>query len=694
MLLDWIHEFDYLRWFFGQVGEVFCYTGTTGTLDVEVEDYAEVLLRFDAGVVANVHLDYLQRTYRRSCEIIGAEGVLIWDYIAQTVTCYGRTDRQVEVFTEQIDTERNQMFLEERMNGEGVFRSVSVIADMALSYEGSYDLALATVEAAAEAHAGAINFQIFLADELAVPGYHYYPLYTRLELPPERWASLITHAHQRGLKVTANVFGAATAMWLAEAGVDAFKVHAADVGNRPFLQRIGALGKPVLLSAGGSTLGEISHALRVLQQHGAPEVALLAGVQNTPTAVDDTHLARIRLLKERFGLPVGYADHLDADAPLAPVVPLLAIAAGADFVEKHITLARALKRGDYVSALNPDEFAEFVLRLHEARRCVGVPGGDLGEGELSYREGMKKRVVARRSLEAGHALREEDLTLLRTDEPSDLWTLEHAVGRAVSRTISQYGSIGERDLSARPDALKRLVAVLLCRASSSRLYAKPLQRVGDKTILEHLIGQIRLIPRLDEIILAISEGPANAGFVKLANQLDLDYVIGDEEDGLSRMLRAAEFARADTVFRVTTENPFLHIENINQLIETHAERQSDLTYCDRLPEGTFSELVELSALRRSYERGTRRHRSAWVNLYIREHPEQFRIATLLPPEELQRPEIRLTVDYPEDLIVARKVYEAFDGRMPIPIRSIIRFLDEHPEIKAINQGLEVGALPV
>src|SRR5439155_1318355 len=74
---------------------------------------ADVLLRFDYGAVANVHLDYLQRTYRRACDFIGEDGVIAWDYIAQSVTVYGKEDRRIEVFQESINTERNQMFVDE-----------------------------------------------------------------------------------------------------------------------------------------------------------------------------------------------------------------------------------------------------------------------------------------------------------------------------------------------------------------------------------------------------------------------------------------------------------------------------------------------------------------------------------------------------------------------------------------------------
>jgi len=113
VILDSVHEFDYLRWLFGEVMEVFCYAGKVSDLDIDTEDHAEILIRFASGMTANVHLDYLQRTYRRSCEFIGEDGVIVWDYIGQTVSLYGKEDRHVEMFLESINVARNQMFIDE-----------------------------------------------------------------------------------------------------------------------------------------------------------------------------------------------------------------------------------------------------------------------------------------------------------------------------------------------------------------------------------------------------------------------------------------------------------------------------------------------------------------------------------------------------------------------------------------------------
>lgn len=113
VILDSVHEFDYLRWLLGEVSEVFCFAGTVGSMEIDTEDNADVLLRFSSGVVATLHLDYLQRTYRRSCELIGEEGVIVWDYITQKVSVFGKEDRHKEVILESINVERNRMFIDE-----------------------------------------------------------------------------------------------------------------------------------------------------------------------------------------------------------------------------------------------------------------------------------------------------------------------------------------------------------------------------------------------------------------------------------------------------------------------------------------------------------------------------------------------------------------------------------------------------
>ena len=113
ILLDAIHEFDYLRWLFGEVCEVVGTVERLSTLQIDAEDYAEVTLRFVSGVIAQLHLDYLQRSYRRNCEVIGERGVIVWDYIERRVTLHTEEPDRWQGFGEPIDYNHNEMFVEE-----------------------------------------------------------------------------------------------------------------------------------------------------------------------------------------------------------------------------------------------------------------------------------------------------------------------------------------------------------------------------------------------------------------------------------------------------------------------------------------------------------------------------------------------------------------------------------------------------
>lgn len=111
IILDGSHEIDYVRWFAGEIKEVTCFADTLGSLDVDVEDTAEILLRTDHGIIAEIHLDFIQRVYSRTCKIIGTQGTLIWDYSENAVKLYSAERKQWKTFL--VQTEPNEMYLEE-----------------------------------------------------------------------------------------------------------------------------------------------------------------------------------------------------------------------------------------------------------------------------------------------------------------------------------------------------------------------------------------------------------------------------------------------------------------------------------------------------------------------------------------------------------------------------------------------------
>ena len=234
----------------------------------------------------------------------------------------------------------------------------------------------------------------------------------------------------------------------------------------------------------------------------------------------------------------------------------------------------------------------------------------------------------------------------------------------------------------------KIAVVIPCRLESERLFGKQMQIVGNKIILQHLLQNLKKSKLIDAIILAISEKPSNFPLIEFCKNNKLNYFIGSECDVLKRLIGAAKKVKADSILRVGSENPFIYHEGVDKLIQKHIEGDYDLSTYSDLPLGSSFELIKLSALERSHKLGNKIHRSEYSTLYIDKNPTKFNILRVTPPKSLRRPELRLTVDAPEDLILSRKIYEGLDGKHKrISLGRIIKFLEKHPEIKKINSKI-------
>ncbi len=555
---------------------------------------------------------------------------------------------------------------------------------MANSHEGNLSIAKKITQAASDSGADGIKFQKFAANELAEPSHEYYSLYRKLEMKTSEWSNLISFAKSKRLKVFVDIFGIKSIKEFSKFKIDGYKIHSADVTNPLILNHFSNETIPVLLSVAGSLPNEIDNALKLLNKT-PKEIILMHGFQGYPTKLEDLNLSRIQNLKTKFGLPVGLMDHLSGDSQMALYAPLLGIAMGAQIIEKHLTLDRSLKGLDYYSALNPDEFSSLVSYVKMTKKSFGTSKFDLTKNEIKYRLMHKKNPISKKLIKKGTFLSYNQFNYLRSKQKvSAVMDFEKKI---LFKNL-------KKDTILTEDYLKKsskIAAVIACRVDSSRLFAKPLQLVNGIPIISLLINQLKTSKRIDEIVLAISENPGNEFFVNFAKRNNIKFVTGDDTDVLKRLIKGAEYVNANIIFRITAENPFIYWEGIDDVIDSHISKKSDFTVVEDVPLGCGYEIINLDAFRKSHDKGAKRHRSELCSLYIFENQNKFKIQKYMPPKIFQRPEIRLTVDNPQDLWVVRIISDnlQLNGK-PVKIKQIISFLDSHPKVLKINSGIPVG----
>lgn len=563
---------------------------------------------------------------------------------------------------------------------------VFVIAEMANAHEGELGKAKKITLAAAKAGANAIKYQKFTANELAEPNHELYSLYKKLEMSKKEWSVLIKFAKKCGLEVFVDVFGINSAKSCLNLGVDGFKIHSADLMNPVLLRFLSKQKKPILLSTAGCFLNEIDEAVKILQST-PKEIILMHGFQGYPTKLSDLNLNKIKKLKEKYQFKIGIMDHVSGSSELSSIIPIVGIGMGATIVEKHLTLNRNEKGLDYFSSLNPDEFKKMILQIREVEKTFGKVEFTLSKNELIYRLAHKKNPIAKKFLKKGIKLDESLFNFKRTKTKNSV-SLYDFLGKITSKNISKGSTLTKYMIDKKSH---KIAAVIACRVHSTRLFAKQMQLVGNRPIIAHMINQLKTSKMITDIVLAISSKPGNEVFIDYALKNRIKFVIGDDTDVLKRLINGAKYVNADIIFRITPENPYIYWEGIDEILQKHISGNYDFSTCYNVPLGTGYEVVKLSAFEKSHKEGSKKHRSELCSLYIRENIKKFKIFHISPPKEFQRPEIRLTVDTPEDLYVARSIYHSLGKKQKlISLKTIIKFLDDNPELAKINSGIPLG----
>ena len=255
-----------------------------------------------------------------------------------------------------------------------------------------------------------------------------------LALPPACWRELASHAADSGLVFLSTAFDEASLDEVLEVGVPALKVPSGELDNLPFLRRLAACGRPLLVSTGLATLEEVARAMSAVSR--APAVALLHCVTAYPAPVSSCNLRSISTMQHAFGVPVGWSDHTEG-----AVTAVAAVALGSALFEKHLTLDRAAVGPDHAASADPDDFSAYVRAIRDAEAALGDGEKAPADVELPNREHVRRSWRTLRACPSGQVLTATDVGLLRPT--GGLPPEADIVGRRLRRDLPAGAAVTE-----------------------------------------------------------------------------------------------------------------------------------------------------------------------------------------------------------------------------------------------------------
>lgn len=296
-----------------------------------------------------------------------------------------------------------------------------IIAEMSANHAGSLERAKEIIHAAKESGADCVKIQTYTPDTMTIDcnteyfriadgtwaGENLYQLYGKAYTPWEWQAQLKEEADKIGIDFFSTPFDRSAVDFLEGIGVEFYKIASFEIVDIPLLEYTASKGKPMILSAGMASLGEIEAAVQAVRSKGNERIVLLKCASAYPAITDEMNLRTMTNMRETFHLPVGLSDH-----SMGSVGAVTAVAMGACVVEKHFCISRDIENPDASFSMEPGEFSQMAADIRQAEKA-------LGRVQYGPSEQEKNSIIFRRSvfcvqdIQKGERLTEENVRVIR-----------------------------------------------------------------------------------------------------------------------------------------------------------------------------------------------------------------------------------------------------------------------------------------
>lgn len=335
---------------------------------------------------------------------------------------------------------------------------VIIIAEVGVNHNGDINLAYKLVDAASEAGVDYIKFQTFISelivDRTAQKADYQktklreeetqFEMIKKLELSFEDFHKIKKYCDKRKIKFLTSVADFTSLEKIDEYILDYIKIASGELTNKLFLRKVALKKKPIILSTGMATLGEIEHALFTLENEGIQRSDIIVLHCNTeyPTPMSDVNLKAMQTIADAFKIKVGYSDHT-----LGLEIPIAAVALGAEVIEKHFTLDKTLPGPDHSASLEPHELKAMVVAIRNVEKAISGSGRKEPSGsEFKNRVVVRKSIFTSKRILIGEVFTESNITLKRPGDGIAAVEIDLILGRTAAAELEQGRKLEFKDI--------------------------------------------------------------------------------------------------------------------------------------------------------------------------------------------------------------------------------------------------------
>ena len=325
--------------------------------------------------------------------------------------------------------------------------SVFIIAEAGVNHNGSIELAKKLIDVAVEAGVDAAKFQTFKTENLVSKSAQkasyqkenmndgdnsQFAMLKKLELDVETHTELIKYCNSKKIMFLSTPFDLDSIDLLNELELPIFKIPSGEITNLPYLRKIGALKKRVVLSTGMADIGEIEDALDILTIAGTKKENITVLHANTmyPTPMEDVNLRAMQTIGTTFDVAYGYSDHT-----LGIEVDIAAVAMGATCIEKHFTLDKTMEGPDHKASLEPHELISMVKAIRNIEIALGSSVKKPSKSETPNIAVARKSIVASKTIKIGEIFTKKNISIKRPGNGINPMQWDEVIG---TKAIKDY----------------------------------------------------------------------------------------------------------------------------------------------------------------------------------------------------------------------------------------------------------------